>query len=92
MLVRTDPGAFVRMVIKPAYRNAGYSYGLEFPFIHGQIESRWRVWNRHTGEVVFTGDVTTWDSGFRASTKECLRLNDIIAHDHLMNVLHDLEA
>jgi hypothetical protein len=32
-------------------RNGGYSLGLEYPLIFGDIGGVWAIWNRHTGEV-----------------------------------------
>jgi hypothetical protein len=42
------------MVILPQFRNCGYSYGLQYPYVYGAIgaEGRWYVWHRGTGEVV----------------------------------------
>ena len=40
------------------WRNHGESLGLEFPYLAGKepVGERWRVWHRHTGEVVFVAD------------------------------------
>jgi hypothetical protein len=42
------------MRIKPAFRRMGYSYGLDWPLMAGEIKGfgGWAVWNKWTGRVI----------------------------------------
>jgi hypothetical protein len=54
----------IRARVKPAWRNCGNSWGLEFPLLYGRITCLgWCAWDRHTGEVVF---VSSADNPFIA--------------------------
>lgn len=43
----------INFFIKDQYRNDGYSWGLEYPFISAALsDTVWIIWHRHTGRVV----------------------------------------
>jgi hypothetical protein len=62
------------VVIRPELRNlAGYSLGLEHPFVYGKIHDVWMIWHRETGKVA-----CRWAPGWRSTAmRTCYAMNGI---------------
>lgn len=88
---RDPPFHNIGDVILPHFRNNGYSSGLQYPYIYGNINGQWVIWHRHTGEVVYIETSKFPALHQYRVIEECDRRNDIGKHDPAINVLHDME-
>ena len=87
--------AIGRVRIRRRNRNAGESFGLDYPFIVGRIAPRtWTMWNRHTGHVAsVTYDKKSDTLARLQASATCEAINGRSKENsELINALHDLEA
>ena len=84
-------------VLPPELRNVGYSAGLEYPYIHRDLDydDRWLIWHRHTGVIV---EILIPDNpmrGMQWAGERCRALNGLrdptAAEIAALNALHDVE-
>lgn len=79
------------LIVPESHRNCGESLGLEHPYICGYMMGRYRVWHRHTGEVVFTSEEPNECLAQHEVRRKCHELNGVPEHPS-PEVLAEIDA